>query len=117
MSLGIYVAGVALLALLVVRGAVGEETAFWATAALCGMAAMVGGLLCGRGLPWGAMVNALACVAGFVCVMGLVCLSVGEGMEPRGGVLLGCALLGGCGAGLLCGRRGRRGVGRRVKRR
>ena len=116
-SLGIYVAGVVLLALLAVRGTVGEETVFGMVAVLCGAAVMVGGLLCGRKLPWSTMVNVLVCTAGFAAVMVLVCLAIGEGLGQRGGVLLGCALLGGCGAGLLCGRRGRRSGARRVKRR
>ena len=116
-SLGVYVGGVALLALLVVRGVVGEGSAFGVVAVLCGVAAMVSGLLCGRRLPWSALANGLCGAAGFGLVLALVCLCTWDGGPGTDGIILfGCVLLGGCAAGVLSGKRKKR-VARRFKRR
>jgi len=110
-SLTVYLTGIALLAVLAVRGAV-EEGTFPVTAALCLLSALCGGLLTVRRCPWGPLPGGLLSASLFAlslaAVGGLCWKSVT--LSGRGGVLLGCAALGGIGAGLL-------GAGRRKPKR
>ena len=107
MALGIDLAGAALLALLCVRGIVGEAAVFPLTAALTLMASMAGGLVSVRSLPWGALPSALlvaGCFAAVLMLAGLCCWDT-LALSGRGGALLLCVLIGGVTAGLLRGRR------------
>lgn len=108
-SVIVYLAGILLLALLVVKGAVPERAAFPAVAVLCLLGALSGGGVTARRTPWGPLPAALLNTALFAAVLlvaGLACWH--DGIGSRGVVLLACALGGGLAAGLLGGRRGRR---------
>ena len=108
-SVIVYLAGILLLALLVVKGAVPERVAFPAVAVLCRLGALSGGVVTARRTPWGPLPAALLNTALFAAVLlvaGLACWP--DGIGSRGVILLLCALGGGLTAGLLGGRRGRR---------
>ena len=108
-SVIVYLAGILLLALLVVKGAVPERTAFPAVAVLCLLGTLSGGVVTARRTPWGPLSAALlntALFAAVLLVVGLACWP--DGIGSRGVILLLCALGGGLAAGLLGGRRGRR---------
>lgn len=111
LTLGIYLAGHLLLALLIVRGTIGEGAAFPVTAALCLLAAAGGGVLAGRraGKPASAVGTAALFAAILVC-----CGLSGAGAEwdGRDGVVLLCALCGGVAAVPAAGKR-KRGIQRR----
>lgn len=112
-SVIVYLAGLLLLALLVVKGAVPERAAFPAVAVLCLLGALGGGGVVARRTPWGPLPAALlntALFAAVLLVVGLACWA--DGIGSKGIILLLCALAGGLAAGLLGGRRG----GRRRKR-
>ena len=108
-SVIVYLAGILLLALLVVKGAVPERAAFPAVAVLCLLGTLSGGVVTVRRTPWGPLSAALlntALFAAVLLVVGLACWP--DGIGSRGVILLLCALGGGLAAGLLSGRRGRR---------
>ena len=108
-SVIVYLAGILLLALLVVKGAVPERAAFPAVAVLCLLGTLSGGVVTARRTPWGPLSAALlntALFAAVLLVVGLACWP--DGIGSRGVILLLCALGGGLAAGLLGGRRGRR---------
>ena len=108
-SVIVYLAGILLLALLVVKGMVPERAAFPAVAVLCLLGALSGGGVTARRTPWGPLPAALlntALFAAVLLVVGLACWP--DGIGSRGVILLLCALGGGLAAGLLGGRRGRR---------
>ena len=108
-SVIVYLAGILLLALLVVKGAVPERAAFPAVAVLCLLGTLSGGVVTARRTPWGPLSAALlntALFAAVLLVVGLACWP--DGIGSRGVILLLCALGGGLTAGLLGGRRGRR---------
>lgn len=108
-SVGVYLAGVALLALLAVKGVVPERASFPAVAVLCLLGALCGGGVTARRTPWGPLPAALLNTVLFTAVLlvvGLACWS--DGIGSGGMILLLCALGGGLAAGLLGGRRGRR---------
>ena len=108
-SVIVYLAGILLLALLVVKGAVPERAAFPAVAVLCLLGTLSGGVVTARRTPWGPLSAALlntALFAEVLLVVGLACWP--DGIGSRGVILLLCALGGGLAAGLLGGRRGRR---------
>lgn len=108
-SVIVYLAGILLLALLVVKGAVPERVAFPAVAVLCLLGTLSGGVVTARRTPWGPLSAALlntALFAAVLLVVGLACWP--DGIGSRGVILLLCALGGGLAAGLLSGRRGRR---------
>lgn len=114
-SLGMYLLGQLLAALLVVRGSLSEGGLFPAVAALCTASALCGGLLCARRPLWGKLPSALLSSALFAAVLlgvGLLCWE-GITWTGRGGALLLCALAGGLLAGLLSAAAGRRGKGKR----
>lgn len=114
MALGLYLVGTALLALLIVKGAVPEGLMFPVTAVLCVLSALCGGLLAGPMLPPlpGAMAVA-ACFGGVLLAVGAACWQ-GVTWTGHGGALLACALGGGLLSGILAGScRGRR---RKAKR-
>lgn len=108
-SVIVYLTGILLLALLVVKGAVPERAAFPAVAVLCLLGTLSGGVVTARRTPWGPLSAALlntALFAAVLLVVGLACWP--DGIGSRGVILLLCALGGGLAAGLLGGRRGRR---------
>ena len=108
-SVIVYLAGILLLALLVVKGAVPERAAFPAVAVLCLLGTLSGCVVTARRTPWGPLSAALlntALFAAVLLVVGLACWP--DGIGSRGVILLLCALGGGLAAGLLGGRRGRR---------
>lgn len=115
LSLGVYLLGLLIITVLVVKGALSEESMFPLTAIFCVAAALAGGFLCARHPAWGALPNAMLCAAIFVSVlagMGLLCWD-GISWTGHGGILILCALGGGMLAGLLGSRRGGRGKRRR----
>ena len=105
----LYLIGTALLALLIVNGAVPEAMMFPMTAVLCVLSALCGGLLAGPMLPPlpGAMAVA-ACFDGVLLAVGAACWQ-GVTWMGHGGILLLSVLGGGLLSGILAGsRRGRR---------
>ena len=105
----LYLIGTALLALLIVNGAVPEAMMFPVTAVLCVLSALCGGLLAGPMLPPlpGAMAVA-ACFDGVLLAVGAACWQ-GVTWMGNGGALLVSVLGGGLLSGILAGsRRGRR---------
>ena len=85
-AVGVYLAGVLLLALLVVKGVVPERAAFPAVAVLCLLGALSGGGVAARGTPWGPLPAALlntALFAAVLLVVGLACWPDGVGDPQR----------------------------------
>lgn len=111
LSLGVYLPGLLLAALLTVKGVLREEGIFPAVAALCILAALAGGFLCARRPVWGplpsAMVGAVL-FAGVLAAVGILCWEEGITWSGHGGVLVLCALAGGLLAGILGSGRGRK---------
>ena len=108
-AIALYLIGTALLALLIVNGAVPEAMMFPVTAVLCVLSALCGGLLAGPMLPplLGAMAVA-ACFDGVLLAVGAACWQ-GVTWMGNGGALLVSVLGGGLLSGILAGsRRGRR---------
>ena len=89
-SVIVYLAGILLLALLVVKGAVPERAAFPAVAVLCLLGTLSGGVVTARRTPWGPLSAALlntALFAAVLLVVGLACWAdggagAGSGSEP-----------------------------------
>ena len=100
LSLGTYLLGLSLLALLLVKGALSESGSFPAVAVLCVLSALAGGLPAVRltGLRWGGVPAA----ALFLSVLILAGLGFWENIAwlGHGGILLLCGLAGGLLAGL-----------------
>lgn len=114
LALGIYLLAQPLLALLAVKGVLGESQTFPAVAAACALGTLVGALFYAAKCPWGTLISGLGCGAGVAVVLaavGLLCWQE-VAWTGRGGVILLCAL----GAGFLGGLLGRKG-GRRVRKR
>ena len=108
-AIALYLIGTALLALLIVNGAVPEAMMFPVTAVLCVLSALCGGLLAGPMLPPlpGAMAVA-ACFDGVLLAVGAACWQ-GVTWMGDGGALLVRVLGGGLLSGIVAGsRRGRR---------
>ncbi|MDD3347948.1 TIGR04086 family membrane protein [Oscillibacter sp.] len=110
LSLLLYLLGQLLLALLVVKGILGEGTAFPVTAALAFLSTAAGSLLPARRSPWGTLPGGLLSAAAFAVVLiaGGALWWDGITWTGHGGVLLCCVLGGGVAAGLLGGRKGKR---------
>lgn len=107
LSLGIYLLGISALALLAIRGAVGEAVLFPAAAVLCFASSLAGAARGARALPWGRLLSAAVAAGCFAALLPLVGLCIwGEiALNGRGAVLMLCALTGGAAAGLTGGRR------------
>lgn len=108
LSFGIYLAGLLLVTLLILKGALSETGMFPAVAVLCLLASLAGGFLCARQVPWGPLPGAMVFTLLFAAILaavGILCWGEGIAWAGRGGVLLLCALGGGLAAGLLGGSR------------
>lgn len=101
-ALGTYLAGALLTALLLVRGAVPEEGLLLITAAMCVIAVWLGGSFAGKRTALGRLPTALLTAAMFGAVLLLAGVLFWHSIawQGSGGILLVCALLGGCLAGL-----------------
>ena len=110
LALGVYLAGQLLLALLQVQGVLPEQGGYPATAVVCGLSSLLGGLVCVRRSPWGTLPGGLLTAALFALLLiaGGLLFWHGITWKGRGGVLLLCAMGGGVLSGLLGGRRGKR---------
>lgn len=108
LMLGIYLDGLLLLTLLLVKGMLSEGGAFPAVAVLCFLSALAGGVLTVRLTGWRA--GGLLAAAGFLAVLALLGLGFWEEISwlGRGGVLLLCGLAGGALAGAAGPRKRRR---------
>ena len=115
-SLAVYFLGLLGLSALMVDGMAGEGSAFWWLLALGLLSAFAGGLVTVRRTPWSgaaAGVVTAAVFAAALAIAGLACW--GElALLGHGGGLMAAMLLGGLGAGLLGGRKRKR--GKRVRR-
>ena len=108
LAFAVYLPGQLLITLLVVKGAVGEESLFPAVAAVCLVAALAGGFLCARRPVWGPLPSAMMCAvlfAGILTAAGILCWEKGINWTGHGGLLVLCALAGGLTAGVLGGGR------------
>lgn len=110
LSLGGYLAGLLLLAFLMVKGSIPENAAFPITAALCMLAVLLGGLSAIRKTPWSTLSSgfmyamvfmAALIVIGFACWQEIV-------LGSHGWILLLSVLIGGILAGVLGGGRRKR---------
>lgn len=116
LALGLYVGIVALIALLTVRGTVGQEAALPAVGGACAAASFAGGVLGARKGTWPPMSGAMAVTAGLVLCMAAVGVTWEEGIGPGAVALLACCAVGGVLAGLVGRRTGRRVRGRGQRR-
>lgn len=111
LSLGVYLPGLLLAALLAVKGVLREEGVFPAVALLCLLAALAGAVLCARRPVWGPLPSAMVCAllfAGVLAAAGILCWQDGITWSGHGGILILCALAGGLLAGVLGSGRGRK---------
>ena len=114
LALCVYFVGLMGLSALLVKGTVGEGSAFAAVAGLCAAASFLGALVTVRRTPWGSAAAGLVTGAIFAAALALAGLACwGTVVLGRGGVLAAGALVGGLGAGLLGGRK----RGKRTRRR
>lgn len=110
LALGVYLAGILLLALLMVKGSAPESAALPLTAALCVLGAAGGGGVTARRSKLGALPASMAvsvCFLGSLVLLGLLCWQ-GPALNGHSGVLVLCALAGGILGGVLGSRRSRR---------
>lgn len=100
LTLGVYLLGLLLLTLLLVKGALSEGWSFPAVAVLCTLSALAGGVLTVRLTRWRA--GGVLTAAIFLSVLILAGLGFWEEIAwtGHGGVLLLCGLAGGVLAGL-----------------
>lgn len=114
LALGIYLLAQPLLALLAVKGVLGESQTFPAVAAACALGTLIGALFYAARCPWGTLISGLGCGAGVAAILAVVALLCWQEVAwtGRGGVILLCAL----GAGFLGGLLGRKG-GKRTRKR
>lgn len=111
LTMGIYLLGILLTALMLVKNVMPETAGFPLVAVFAFLAVLSGGVLAARGSAWGTMPAALLNTAVFMAVLllvGMACWQEGVGLTGSGSILLLCALAGGMVAGLVGGRRGRR---------
>lgn len=99
LSLGVYLLGLLLMALLLVKGVLPESARFYAVAALCGLAALAGGVLTVRLTRR----QAGGVLASLIFLFALLLAGLGFWEEiawlGHGGILMLCALAGGLLAG------------------
>ncbi len=108
LALGVYLAGLLLLTLLLVKGTMPERWSFTAVAVLCTLSVLAGGLATVRLTRWRA--GGLLTAAIFLAVLSLAGLGFWDEVTwlGRGGILLLCGLAGGLLAGLNGSRKRRR---------
>ncbi len=108
LTLGVYLAGLLILTLLLVKGTVPEGGSFTAVAVWCGLSALVGGMATVRLTRWraGGVLTAVI----FLSVLSLAGLGIWDEVTwlGRGGILLLCGLAGGLLAGFTGSRKRRR---------
>ena len=116
LALAIYFLGLLGISGLLVNGKVGEGSAFPLTLGLIFTAAFGGAMIAVRRTTLGTLPTGLAIAAIFLFALGVAGLAFWESITflGRGGILMGGALCGGVLAGLLGGRKRRR--GKRVRR-
>ena len=110
LALGVYLAGILLLALLMVKGSVPESAALPVTAALCVLGTAGGGGVTARRTRLGALPSSMGvalCFFGVLVLLGLLFWQ-GPVLSGDSGVLALCALAGGVLGGILGGGRSRR---------
>jgi len=108
LTLGVYLAGLLLLTLLLVKGTMPEGWSFTAVAVLCTLSALAGGMVTVRMTRWRA--GGVLTAAIFLAVLGLAGLGFWDEVTwlGRGGILLLCGLAGGLLAGLTGSKKRRR---------
>lgn len=108
LTLGVYLLGLLLLTLLLVKGALSEGGSFPAVAVLCTLSVLAGGLLTVRLTRWRA--GGVVTAAIFLSILILAGLGFWEQVAwlGHGGVLLLCGFAGGVLAGLAGPKRRRR---------
>ncbi len=103
LSLGVYMLGLLLLTLLLVRGTVPEKGSFPVIAVLCGLSALAGGIATARLTGW----RAGGALTALIFLTALVLLGLGFWEQiawlGHGGILLLCGLAGGMLASALSG--------------
>ena len=117
LALGVYLPGIALLSLLIVRGGVPESGALPLLGVLCAAAGLCGALPVVRGTSWGRLPAGVIGGIVFVSVLLIVGACVWQGgfsWSGSGGALLACGQGGGVLAAFLGGRKRR--VGKRLRR-
>ena len=115
-ALSIYFLGLLGVSALLVRGTMGEGSAFPLILVLGALASFVGGLITVRRTPWGTLPTGLAIAAIFAFALGITGLAFWESLSflGRGGLLILAILGGGLLAGVLGGKRKKK--GKRVRR-
>lgn len=110
LALCVYLAGILLLALLMVKGSAPESAALPLTAALCALGAAGGGGVTARRSRLGPLPASMAvalCFLAALALLGFLCWQ-GPALNGRSGVLALCVLAGGVLGGALGSRRSRR---------
>ena len=110
-SIAVYFLGLLGLSALVMKGTVGEGRAFAVVVALDILAAFLGGLVTVRRTPWGGAVAGLVTGTVFAAALAIAGLAFWGNIAVlgRGGVLVAGAVGGSFLAGLVCGRKRKRG--------
>lgn len=110
-ALGIYLLGIMLLALLVVKGVLPERGAYPVVAVMCLLTAMMAGLLTVRKSSLGRLGAGILSAVIFEAILLLVgtCVWQETTWTGRGGVLLLCALCGGVLSAMMGGQKRRKG--------
>lgn len=108
-ALGVYLAGILVLAFLLVRGVLPERMGFLSLVCFGGIASAVGGRTAVRSLPWGTMLSAMLNAVMFVLVLILIGVSVWPESFwcDRSMICAGAVLLGGFAAGMFGAKRKR----------
>ena len=116
LALGIYLAGVFLLSLLMVKGVLPENGATAVLSLWCGIAGLCGALPVVRGTPWGRLPAGAIAGAAFVCVLLIAgaCIWPGGFSWAGSGLLLACGQGGGVLAAFFGGRKRR--AGKRLRK-
>lgn len=117
LSLGIYLAGILLLAAAVNRGMIGEGKVFPVLAVLCVLSGLAGELLAVRNVPWGKLLTGILSAALFALTLTVIgaCLWQSTAWSDNSVCLLLCILGSGVLAGVLGSRKGRGGKRLRKK--
>lgn len=109
-AVGLYLLGLLLAALLLVKGHVPETAILPITGFWCGFAVLCGALTAVRRSPWGTLTGGLAAAVVFIFFLLVVGMSFWQEITwtGQGGIVMLCALAGGIMAGLMGGRKQKR---------